>query len=212
MGTRTKNSRHAHSGEVLKTMKQQFLITQGGCSSSPPEGGRPLIFDVVSRYTELKRVGNEFRGLCPFHAEKTPSFTVNEGKSLWYCFGCGEGGDLIKFVEKAENLSFKDALTHLGVENPRWRTKQDRTVRDEAARIVAWGGETSQRIGTKLRELGFQKRLEDEFEDKNVREWKLGLLERQWTILSRLDDDLFDPECVLELYERRDVIERLLTL
>ena len=64
------------------------------------------IVDVISGYTSLRKRGVTYSGLCPFHQEKTPSFTVSADKGLYYCFGCGEGGDLVRFVERMENLSF----------------------------------------------------------------------------------------------------------
>jgi DNA primase catalytic core len=74
------------------------------------------ILDVVTPYVALKRVGSVWKGLCPFHAEKTPSFQVNPDKGAWYCFGCSEGGDLFKFVERIENLGFNEALERLAAQ------------------------------------------------------------------------------------------------
>ena len=72
------------------------------------------IVDVVSGYTSLRKRGVDLLGLCPFHKEKTPSFTVSADKGLYYCFGCGEGGDVVRFVERMENLSFTEAIEQLG--------------------------------------------------------------------------------------------------
>ncbi len=72
------------------------------------------IVDVVSGYTSLRKRGATYTGLCPFHQEKTPSFTVSAEKGLYYCFGCGEGGDVVRFVERMENLSFSEAIEQLG--------------------------------------------------------------------------------------------------
>lgn len=71
------------------------------------------LVDIVSRYVQLKKTGSNYVGLCPFHNEKTPSFTVSESKQLFHCFGCGEGGDLISFIMKIENLSFVEAVKFL---------------------------------------------------------------------------------------------------
>lgn len=71
------------------------------------------IVDVVSGYTSLRKRGTTYTGLCPFHQEKTPSFSVSADKGLYYCFGCGEGGDALRFVERVENLSFTEAVEHL---------------------------------------------------------------------------------------------------
>jgi DNA primase len=72
------------------------------------------IIDVVSGYTSLRKRGATYLGLCPFHQEKTPSFTVSADKGLYYCFGCGEGGDVVRFVQRVENLSFAEAVEQLG--------------------------------------------------------------------------------------------------
>ncbi len=71
------------------------------------------IVDVISEYVPLKKSGSNFKGLCPFHSEKTPSFTVSPSKQFYYCFGCGEGGDLITFIKKIENLTFQEAIERL---------------------------------------------------------------------------------------------------
>lgn len=68
------------------------------------------IVEIVSDYVPLKKAGANYVGLCPFHNEKTPSFTVSETKQFFHCFGCGEGGDAITFVMKKENLEFIDAI------------------------------------------------------------------------------------------------------
>jgi len=71
------------------------------------------IIDVVSSYVTLKRSGSNFKGLCPFHSEKTPSFTVFTTGKNFYCFGCGVGGDVINFIMRAENLDYPAALAYL---------------------------------------------------------------------------------------------------
>ncbi|PYQ84231.1 MAG: DNA primase [Acidobacteria bacterium] len=71
------------------------------------------IVQVVQEYVPLKRVGNTYKGLCPFHSEKTPSFHVNPEKGFFHCFGCGVGGDVFKFLEMHEKLAFPDAVRTL---------------------------------------------------------------------------------------------------
>ena len=71
---------------------------------------------LISRRVKLNRKGREHTGLCPFHNEKTPSFTVNEEKGFYHCFGCGAHGDVIGFVMRSENLSFPDAIERLADE------------------------------------------------------------------------------------------------
>ncbi len=74
---------------------------------------RNNLVELVSGYVHLKRNGTSHIGLCPFHKEKTPSFHVDEDKQLYYCFGCGTGGNIFDFVMRAENLDFVDALKFL---------------------------------------------------------------------------------------------------
>lgn len=74
---------------------------------------RSSIQEVVSDYVTLKKTGKNYKGLCPFHSEKTPSFMVNEEKQIFHCFGCGEGGDVFTFLMKAGQFSFPQAVEEL---------------------------------------------------------------------------------------------------
>jgi DNA primase len=75
---------------------------------------RADIVDVISGYTQLKKSGGTtFKGLCPFHSEKTPSFSVDQAKGLYHCFGCGEGGNVYTFIQKVESLEFPEAVEWL---------------------------------------------------------------------------------------------------
>ncbi|MBC8213498.1 MAG: DNA primase [Candidatus Marinimicrobia bacterium] len=75
---------------------------------------RADILDVVSDYVQLKRRGQNHFGLCPFHNEKTGSFSVNQSKQIYHCFGCGAGGGAINFIMEIEKLNFIDSIKHLG--------------------------------------------------------------------------------------------------
>lgn len=75
--------------------------------------GRNNIVDAIAPYVQLKRNGTRHTGLCPFHGEKTPSFTVFEETASYYCFGCGAGGDVITFVMKYQNLDYMEAVRYL---------------------------------------------------------------------------------------------------
>ncbi len=74
---------------------------------------RTDIVGLISSYISLRRAGANYLGLCPFHSEKTPSFTVFAGNGNFYCFGCGAGGDAVNFVRRAENLDFEEAVEFL---------------------------------------------------------------------------------------------------
>ena len=68
------------------------------------------IVEVISEYVQLKKSGRNYMGLCPFHREKTPSFCVSMDKQIYKCFGCSEGGNVISFIMKLENLDFWDSV------------------------------------------------------------------------------------------------------
>src|SRR5471030_3534365 len=100
---------------------------------------RVSLSDVVGRKVSLKRrSGSEYAGLCPFHNEKTPSFTVNDKKSFFYCFGCEEKGDAVSFVMKTEGMSFPEAVEKLarevGLPVPQ-ATPQDRERAQQASTL-----------------------------------------------------------------------------
>ncbi len=71
------------------------------------------IVDLISEHVDLKRAGQNFKGLCPFHADKTPSFMVNPSKQICHCFGCGKGGDIFAFTMHYENMNFHEAVSYL---------------------------------------------------------------------------------------------------
>ena len=74
---------------------------------------RTSISEIVGEYVRLKKAGFRAKGLCPFHQEKTPSFTVNEQMGFFHCFGCGENGDAIGFLRKHNGLGFMEAIEQL---------------------------------------------------------------------------------------------------
>ena len=74
---------------------------------------RIAIFDVINEYTTLKKAGLYWKGQCPFHSEKTASFTVSPHKEIYYCFGCHAGGDVISFIARMEQCTQIEAAKHL---------------------------------------------------------------------------------------------------
>ena len=82
------------------------------------------IVDVISQYVSLEKKGKDYVGLCPFHQEKTPSFTVNEGKQFFYCFGCHKGGNVFKFLMYQDHLTFPESVK---------KDKSERNVARETA-------------------------------------------------------------------------------
>lgn len=114
------------------------------------------IVDVISGYVKLTRRGSSYFGLCPFHNEKTPSFSVTPGKQMYYCFGCGAGGNVFTFLMQYENYTFTEALQHLadrcGVELPKMeysaRAKQQA---EEKAALLQINKEAAQYFYYQLR-------------------------------------------------------------
>src|SRR5256712_8593700 len=71
------------------------------------------LVELASAHVSLKKAGRHYKGLCPFHQEKTPSFHIDRERGLWHCFGCGEGGDIFDFVMRVSSLSFTEAAETL---------------------------------------------------------------------------------------------------
>jgi DNA primase len=134
---------------------------------------RADIISVISEYVPLKKRGKNYLGSCPFHSEKTPSFTVNQDKKLFHCFGCGEGGNIFAFIMKIENIGFAEAVGLLGektgIEVPRYARSQDANSKGERL---------SEAI--KLAAEHFQKNLQQEHAGESAREYlkKRGIDER----------------------------------
>jgi DNA primase len=148
------------------------------------------VVDVVGETVQLKKAGTTFKGLCPFHGEKTPSFTVTPGRDSWKCFGCGEGGDVFSFVMKRDGLSFPEALkvlaTKAGVELDERTTREDarrarlREVLESAIAFyhaVLTGSKTGQAALDYVRGRGFS--------DETIQKHQLGYAPGGWDTLAR---------------------------
>ena len=96
------------------------------------------VVDVVGRYVQLKKTGANYSGLCPFHSEKSPSFTVSPSKQFYHCFGCGKNGDAINFLMEHNGMGFVDAVQELaqqhGMQVPDDHTSAQDRIRAEARR------------------------------------------------------------------------------
>jgi DNA primase len=148
------------------------------------------VVDVVGETVQLKKAGSTFKGLCPFHGEKTPSFTVTPARDSWKCFGCGEGGDIFSFVMKRDGLSFPEALKVLaakaGVELDERTTREDARkarLRDVMESAIAFyhavltGSKTGQPALDYLRGRGFT--------DATIATHQLGYAPGGWDTLAR---------------------------
>ncbi|MCD8108968.1 MAG: DNA primase [Clostridiales bacterium] len=115
------------------------------------------IVDVISGYVRLQKKGSRYFGLCPFHNEKTPSFSVSPGNQLYYCFGCGAGGTVLTFVMKYENVTFTEAMQRLagraGIALPeREMSEEQRERADRRAKLLEINREAAKYFYTLLRD------------------------------------------------------------
>src|ERR1700728_679457 len=100
------------------------------------------IVRVIGEYVRLKKSGQNFSGLCPFHQEKTPSFSVSPVKQMYYCFGCGAGGDVFKFVMELEKSTFPEAVRTvaekcgIAIPKPRERSPEERSENQQRAALI----------------------------------------------------------------------------
>ena len=106
------------------------------------------IVDVISQYVRLTKKGSTYFGLCPFHSEKTGSFSVSPGKQMYYCFGCGAGGNVFTFLQNYENLTFPEAVQQLadraGVTLPkREETPEEKKAATKREQLFQINKETS---------------------------------------------------------------------
>jgi DNA primase len=103
---------------------------------------RLSVAELISEYIKLEKAGSNYKALCPFHNEKSPSFMVNPDRNFWYCFGCQKGGDIFSFVQEMEGLGFREALERLagrtGVEIPRYTqaNKEERSVKERIFQVL----------------------------------------------------------------------------
>jgi len=131
---------------------------------------RVNIIDVISQHVKLRKAGKDYMGLCPFHKEKTPSFTVSVEKQIFYCFGCREGGNAINFIMKYENLTFVEALEHLGrqygIEVERKGDRRKAGHYDALGKLCEYYQKTLRRTSFALEYLarrGISREIADEF-------------------------------------------------
>ena len=122
------------------------------------------ILRVIQEYVPLRKAGVNWKGLCPFHNEKTPSFQVNPDKGFFHCFGCGVGGDVFKFLELHEKIGFQEAVRLLaqkfGLTLPETETTTEDGRRDAALREMLLKGvdEVGLTIGLLAEIEGFERR------------------------------------------------------
>jgi DNA primase len=149
------------------------------------------IVDVIKDYVPLKPAGVNFRGKCPFHNEKTPSFIVSPDKQIWHCFGCSKGGDIFSFIMEIEGIDFVEALRILapkaGVtlkkQNPKLTSQRNRVldILDLSRRIYAkffWESKEAKGVREYLKKRGLS--------EETIEEWQIGYSPSNWDTVFNL--------------------------
>ena len=135
------------------------------------------ILDIVSQYVKLRKTGRNFIGLCPFHKEKTPSFTVSPEKQIYYCFGCHEGGNAVNFLAKYERSTFQEALEILanqaGIDTARRISARRTPVFDALSKLADYFHESLKRSNLALKYL-----KDRQIDSRIIGEFKLGYSDR----------------------------------
>ncbi len=170
----------AEAGSFAERVKQQADIVR-----------------VVGEYVRLKKTGKDFSGLCPFHQEKTPSFTVSPIKQIFYCFGCGKGGDVFNFVMDMEKSAFPEAVRTvaekcgIAIPRPRERSPEERQENQQRATLVEMHRETqaffTKQISGTLEGKAARAYLEDRGLDSNaIEQFGIGYAPSAGDALTRL--------------------------
>ena len=143
------------------------------------------ILDVVSRAVPLKKTGSSYKGVCPFHNEKTPSFNVNEQKQMFYCFGCQASGDIIEFVQRYYNLDFNDAVDKLSRDYgiPMEETKGRSEDLDKYYQINKDATEFFYKTFTETANKGYSYMKQREIAPRTIKKFGIGYADEGWTSL-----------------------------
>lgn len=143
------------------------------------------IIDVIGNYIRLQKAGRNYKAICPFHNEKTPSFMVSPERQIWHCFGCNEGGDVFGFVMKMDGLEFGDTLRLLAKKAGVILKRQDAKLGTQRQKFYEicelatkffekqlWAGKIGEEIQKYLKERGLL--------EKTIKEWRLGYAPNLW--------------------------------
>ncbi|MDB5225906.1 MAG: primase [Bacteroidota bacterium] len=168
------------------------------------------IEQVVSDFVNLKRAGSVFKGNCPFHQEKTPSFVVNPNKNIFKCFGCGKGGDSVSFIMEHEKFSFPEALRylankyHIEIEETH-TTVEDKQTQDEKDSLLIALGYAAKFYQTQLTEtedgraIGLTYFKERGFLEETINTFQLGYSQDSFdTFFNQATKDGYNPEILMK--------------
>lgn len=167
---------------------------------------RSDIVKVISDYIKVQQSGANYKGLCPFHGEKTPSFYINTSKQIYKCFGCGEGGDVINFIMKIENLEFMDAVKLLakdcGVEINTNMDEQSKVRMEKIKKFQDLNTEAARYYFSNLikqKNYGYEYLRKRGLDDKIIKKFGLGYAPKAWTnLMDYLIDKGYDKETLVE--------------
>lgn len=168
------------------------------------------IVDIVSSYINLQQSSGNFKAVCPFHNEKTPSFMVSREKQIWHCFGCDKGGDLISFVEQYEGIEFKEAIRILAEKANVVLTGFSSSKKEDHSKLYAINKAAAEFFHTILEEnsSASQKTLayldKRQIKAESISNWQLGLSPESWDSLFKY---LVDAK-----YSQEDIFKAGLTV
>lgn len=184
---------------------------------------RNEIVDVISGYVKLQRKGSSYFGLCPFHNEKSPSFSVSPGKQMYYCFGCGAGGNVLTFIMEYENYSFLEALKYLadraGIklpeqeDSPEARKQQD--LRNAILEVNKMAGKYYYyQLRTEAGKVGMEYLKSRRLSDETMQKFGLGYAARYSDGLYKylkqkgISDDLLRQSGLMNVDEKRGMYDK----
>lgn len=167
------------------------------------------IVDVVQEYLRLQKAGTNYKALCPFHREKTPSFTVSQEKQIYHCFGCGEGGDIFSFVQKMEGVEFPEALRILAKRAGVKLVPRDPELHNQRTKLMdinKWAASYYHKVllDAKSAKIARDYLVEREVSEEIIEGFKLGFAPEDW---ERLNDFLKKKD-----FKEEDIFQAGLTI
>jgi DNA primase len=167
---------------------------------------KPDILHAIGARLELRRAGREHIGRCPFHDDRHPSFYVNSEKQVFLCRACHVGGDVIDFVMRIDDLTFRDACAALGIKRERTRRPKLTAKRERAAEVAAiWANDQRAKINFLIIERLEQRDLADEIGDSELGE----MIDREIILLGGFYDGLKYPGGAAELLTVRASLKQI---